>query len=282
MIKRSSEILENLKTRKEELESDIVYLSLFKDHFIKYDKKVFNKNVLQMKAGNVKGWGVFNYNYLRLNAFKLNNEGFTDYRTKMLKDQYVNISYAEAVTVPAGKVKDYFKAKTVNAAIDAVINAKKEELETIKKINEGIVIDVLSQYNKIVDQIENLKKSNDYILNIAGINKNINSISKAKIDKEGYRPIDVDKRLKEESTQYNESFQDVKKVMQYRNLKTEAIQVLKNNGGSWLENNTLELINIYGAIVSGDREYCTIYPLCEDKGGVVPCVNVSISRGCLC
>ena len=135
----------------------------------------------------------------------------------------------------------------------------------------------MSKYNAMITELKTFYDNNDYLLHAAGIA--LNNPDMAIIDIEGYKPLKKNS-LKEEAAQYKKAINDGN-FNEYIELKKEAIQVLKNNKG-WLEGNTLKLINMYGCIVSGDRNYCTIYPKCEDDSGIIPSVNVSINRGGLC
>lgn len=280
-MKRSSEILKNMQTRKAQLNSDIEYLKMFEDHFKKMDGKMINKNVLEIKTENLRAWVRAEYSSIRLNAFKLNSEGYTDYKARRLEDCYISISLKECSYVPEGKTKEVLNAAAINEKIDNVIEAKTEEVKTINRITENDIRQTLVKYNAAIDELKEVYQANNYILNNAGMDYSLRNPDRAIIDYEGYRPItreDAEKRVDPDAKLL---YKDRDNYKIYLKLRQNALGILKKSD-CYVEKKTLDLVGLYDCIVTGDSDYCSIVPLCVDKYGVIPSLNVSIVRGCLC
>lgn len=280
MLKRSSEILDNLQNEKKQISADINYLLIFKKHFETMDSKVINKNTLEMSAGNVRGWVCFEYSYMRLSAYTLSAEGFTDYRIAQLKDCYINIDYKGASYIPEGKKKEVINAAAVNNAIDETITQKRDRLATLETITDNEIRETLKKYNAVVDELKKFYADNKIILDEAGIDYELKNPHHAVIDAAGYRPINQYEAKKHYIDAEEITRETAAEAAEYIKIKKAAFQILKSGG--WRENNICDLADQYGYIITGNRDNCTIYALCVDNYNVMPCASVSISRGVAC
>ena len=274
-MKRSSELFENLQNRKRLLNAEINYLVAYKDHFSKYDGKVFNKNVTSYNDNKISLYCYFKSYYIELYGYSKTNEGYKSWDVPELKNAMLIIEKKDALYVPEGKSKECLNAAAINTKIDELIEAKKGEIETISRINQNEIKNILNEYNKAVEALNNIYTKNEYIIKNAGAGENIRKLEKAAIDVEGYKPLKGDRVYEIIEEEKQNSF------TKRSELKKNAIKILKESSG-WLENNTLKLINTYGCGIVGDDNYLTIYPYCEDEHSTIPCVNISIKRGCLC
>lgn len=281
MLKTSSEIRNQMKAEAEQLKADIIYLGIFKKHFEEKAGKVFDKNVTKLSAGNVRGFAQFERYSSRLNAYKLNAEGCTDYREKQMRDCYINISYKEVVYVPEGKKKEVLNAAAVNAAIDEALNAKRDRLAELETIKEADIIQALQKYNNIAEQLRSLYQENKTVLNYAGLAYEVREPKTAVIDPEGFSQISRSEALgRLDDDEFEIDKETAGGLVEYVNIKRAAFQILK--AGGWRENNLASLADHFGYIITGNRDNCTIYPLCVDNYNVMPCASVSISRGVAC
>ena len=278
MLKRSSEILQDMQNEKRQLNSDIKYLLIFKKHFEEKGDKVVDKNTLHMNAGNVRGWVSFERRWIRLNAYTLNSEGYTDYSKADMRDCYVSIAENSFCYIPEGKKKEVLNAVAVNASIDEKIEEKRARIAAINATSESDVINALKQYNAIADQVAKLYNDNKMILDYAGIDSEMKSPHRATIDAEGYSPLNIReaaKRLDDDEQRITE--ENAGGFSNYINMKKSAVEILKSGG--WRENNLVSLADQYGCMITGSVEFCRVYPLCVDSFGVMPSAVVSISGG---
>ena len=281
MLKRSSEILQNLQNEKNQLSADINYLNVFKKHFEEKDGKVLDKNILHMNAGNVRGWVSVERCWIRLNAYALNSEGFTDYSQPDMRDCYVRIAENSFSYIPEGKKKEVLNAAAVNASIDEAIEEKRARIAEINATNESQIRETLKQYNNIVEQLKKFYDDNKFVMDHAGMSYVLRSPDIAIIDAEGFKPLSRSEARERLDADENEfTAETAGNISEYVKMKREAFNILKVGG--WRENNICDLANQYGYIITGDRDTCTIYPLCVDNYNVMPCASVSISRGVAC
>ena len=275
-MKRSSELVKELKNKKEQLQKDIYFLEIFKQHIEKNNNKVINKNVLNLENGKVRGYIRKDYAVV-FNAYMVDDEGFYDYKALRLDDERF---YGLELSTPTeeGK-KERLNAAAINAAIDERITRKREEIKTIENSTEAEIIRVYKEYNNLMIKVKELYNANSYILDAAGVDSEIRLPHTAEIDAEGFHPIRVDQRLSEEVQKQIEQIKE--NYNNYKVVNDETMKIIKNDN-SFISEQALELYNIYGGFVVGDKDYSTLYLKCEDKFGVVPCVNVSINKGYIC